>query len=136
LASRSEVRDFVDILHLHQTYLSLGALAWAACGKDPGFTPDFLLDQASRHTAYTQSDLEQLQLQAPLDLKKLKRTWLEALDEAQKLVNALPMTEVGCLYLDQSHTPVNPVPSEPAFTSLIRHTGSVKGAWPTVLPLS
>ena len=37
LAGRSEIRDFVDVLHLHDTYLSLGALAWAGCGKDPGF---------------------------------------------------------------------------------------------------
>ena len=44
LAGRSEVRDFVDILHLDAHYLSLGALAWAACGKDAGYPPDFLLD--------------------------------------------------------------------------------------------
>lgn len=44
LAGRSEIRDFVDVLHLHDTYLSLGALVWAASGKDPGFTPEFLLD--------------------------------------------------------------------------------------------
>jgi hypothetical protein len=104
-------------------------------GKDPGFTPEFLLDQASRHTAYTQFDLDQLQLQAPLDLKKLKRTWLEALDEALKFVVSLPMHEVGGLYLDQNHSPVNPVPSEPTFSSLLRHTGSVRGAWPSVSPL-
>ena len=36
LAGRQEVRDYVDILHLHDSYLHLGALAWAACGKDPG----------------------------------------------------------------------------------------------------
>ena len=52
LAGRQEIRDFVDILHLHESYLHLGAMAWAACGKDPGFSPDFLLDQAGRHVAY------------------------------------------------------------------------------------
>jgi len=35
LAGRQEIRDFVDILHLHDTYLHLGAMAWAACGQDP-----------------------------------------------------------------------------------------------------
>ena len=39
LAGRQEVRDFVDVLHLNDTFLQLGALAWAACGKDPGYTP-------------------------------------------------------------------------------------------------
>ena len=62
LAGRSEIRDFVDVLHLDVTYLSLGGLVWAGCGKDPGFTPDFLLEQASRHAAYTQVDLDRLAL--------------------------------------------------------------------------
>jgi hypothetical protein len=35
-AGRSEVRDWVDILHLHGRHLHLGALAWAGTGKDPG----------------------------------------------------------------------------------------------------
>jgi len=133
LASRSEIRDFVDVLHLHQTYLTLGALVWAACGKDPGFTPEFLLDQVSRHTAYTQADVERLQLKAPLDLKLLKRTWLDALSEAQKLVAALPTGEIGCFYLDQTQALVNPDPSADAFPLLIRHFGTARGAWPTVV---
>ena len=132
LAGRSEIRDFVDILYLHQTYLTLGTLAWAACGKDPGFTPEFLLDQASRHTAYQQSDLDQLQLQAPLDLKQLKQSWLQALDEAQKYVMSLPSQELGCFYLDQEKRPVNADASAPAFPALIRHYGTVRGAWPVV----
>jgi len=132
LANRSEIRDFVDVLHLHQTYLTLGALVWAACGKDPGFTPEFLLDQVSRHTAYTQADVDRLQLKAPLDLKLLKRTWLDALREAQKLVESLPTTEIGCFYLDQTQAPVNPDPSADEFPLLLRHCGSVRGAWPTV----
>ena len=72
LAGRSEIRDFVDILHLHATYLSLGALAWAAGGKDPEYTPQFLLDYACRHVAYTQEDLDRLSLREPLDLGEMK----------------------------------------------------------------
>lgn len=67
LAGRSESRDFVDMLHLDSTYLPLGALVWAACGifqfvsriaegdteKDPGYTPDLLLEHANRHACYT-----------------------------------------------------------------------------------
>ena len=68
LAGRQEIRDFVDILHLHGSYLHLGSLAWAACGKDPGFTPGFLLEQAGRHAAYAQADLDRLDLREPLDL--------------------------------------------------------------------
>ena len=60
LAGRSEVRDFVDVVHLHATYLSLGALAWAACGKDPGYTPQFLLDYACRRLYAGRSRAAQL----------------------------------------------------------------------------
>jgi hypothetical protein len=135
LAGRSEVRDFVDVMHLHETYLSLGALAWAACGKDPGFTPEFLLEQAGRHTAYTQADLGRLSLQRPLDLGVLKRKWLAALEQARNLIASLPPGEVGSLYIGSNHTPVTPDPASSDFRTLIRHQGSVRGAWPTVSPV-
>ena len=134
LAGRSEIRDFVDVLHLDETYLSLGALAWAACGKDPGFTPEFLLEHAARHAAYTQRDLDRLSLREPLDLGILKQRWLAALARACTLVAALPPDEVGCLYLDSDQRPASPDPSSAAFRVLVRHRGSVRGAWPTVSP--
>lgn len=134
LAGRAEIRDFVDVLHLHEKYLSLGALAWAACGKDPGYTPDFLLDHAARHVAYTQADLDRLQLRRPLDIKGLKLRWLAALEEARNLVAVLPPDEIGCLYLDSNQSPVTPNPSADSFRTWIRHKGSLRGAWPTVEP--
>ncbi len=132
LAGRNEIRDFVDVLHLHDTYLSLGALAWAACGQDPGYTPDFLLEQTARHAAYTETDLHRLALREPLDLGALKRRWLTAMDEARTLVADLPASEVGSLYLDSQGSPATPDPSSAGFRSLTRHWGSVRGAWPTV----
>lgn len=132
LAGRSEVRDFVDVLDLHASYLSLGALAWAACGKDPGFTPDFLLDHAARHVAYTQTDLDRLDLRQPLDLTELKQRWFAAMEEARKLFSVLPPEDAGCLYLDANQTPVVPDPESSEFASLTRHFGSPRGAWPRI----
>jgi len=134
LAGRDEIRDFVDVLHLHDTYLSLGAMAWAACGKDPGFTPAFLLDQASRHTAYTQSDLDRLRLRVPLELTTLKQRWLVAMELARVVIDALPPNELGCLYLGPDQRPVTPAPTASDFSALVRHMGSTRGAWPTVTP--
>ena len=131
LAGRQEVRDYVDILHLHDSYLHLGALAWAACGKDPGFTPGFLLEQAGRHAAYSQADVDRLSLRDPLDVRSLKRKWLRALEESRALVGALPPGEVGMLYLD-GETPVTPDPQSDLFGRLVRHEGSIRGAWPVV----
>ncbi len=132
LAGRDEIRDFVDVLHLDENYLSLGGMAWAACGKDPGFTPGFLLEHAGRHTAYAQADLDRLDLRTPLEIGNLKKSWLEALGEAKKLVAGLPAEEIGCLYLGPDRNPVTPDPSADSFPALIRHRGSVRGAWPRV----
>jgi len=132
LAGRSEMRDFVDVLHLDDTHLPLGALAWAACGKDPGYTPEFLLEHAARHVAYTQDDLDRLALREPHDLRDLKRRWLAALERARTLVAALPPDEVGCLYVGPDRNPVAPSPASDGFRSLIRHRGRVRGAWPSV----
>ena len=134
LAGRSEIRDFVDVLHLHETYLSLGALVWAACSKDPGYTPEFLLDQMGRHAAYRQADLNRLSLREPLDLKKLKKRWLAAVDAARAVVTKLPPAEVGCLYLGPDLRPRTPDLNSPDFPRLTRHYGRVRGAWPTLSP--
>jgi hypothetical protein len=131
-AGRNEIRDFVDVLHLHAAYLSLGAMAWAACGKDPGFTPELLLDHAGRHTAFTQSDLDRLSLCAPLDFRSMKQRWFAALDEARKLSVSLPPEEIGCLYVGRDQAPTTPDVSSAGFRTLIRHTGCIRGAWPTV----
>ena len=132
LAGRSEIRDFLDVLHLDDSYLPLGALAWAACGKDSGFTPEFLLEHAARHVAYTRQQLDRLSLREPLDLGTVKRRWIAALEMARTLVAGLPPGEVGCLYVDADRRPVAPDPMSDGFGSLIRHRGCVRGAWPTV----
>ena len=134
LAGRNEIRDLVDVLYLHEHYLSLGALTWAACGKDPGYTPEFLLEQASRHTAHTQHELDHLLLQQPMDLGAVKEQWLGALDQARELASSLPPDDVGCLYLSDLGEPVEPHPRKNDFARLVRHHGTVRGAWPTVVP--
>jgi hypothetical protein len=132
LAGRSEVRDFVDILYLHDHFLSLGTLAWAACGKDPGFTPDFLLDHAGRHVAYTQQDVDRLELSSPLDIRELKVRWIKASEEARVLISKLPAEDAGCLFLNKTGEPVNPDTASEEFSGLIRHRGCFRGSWPAV----
>lgn len=134
LAGRAEARDFVDMLHLDSSYLPLGALVWAACGKDPGYTPDLLLEHANRHACYTQEAIDLLSLREPLNIKALKRQWLGAREAAEALIRLLPASEIGCLYLDAAGVPVPPDPMSPEFPSLVRHFGSLRGAWPSVLP--
>lgn len=133
LFGRAEVRDYLDCIYLHQHHLSLGALAWAAAGKDPGATPEMIVDWARRGTRYRPEDLADLRLSQPVDLRALKRIWLDACMQAEALFERLPPAEMGCLYLDAQGKPVRPDPSSPDFTKLTRHFGSVKGAWPRII---
>ncbi len=98
LAGRDEARDVLDALHIHNTVLILGGLCWAACGKDPGFTPLSLLDLLRRRGRVREEDLARLDLAEPLDLHVLKRSWLEALDSVEPFVESRPPGEIGCLY--------------------------------------
>jgi hypothetical protein len=132
LAGRSEVRDYLDILQIDQRYLSLGAVIWAACGKDAGFTPGLILDQTNRHSRYQEGDLKGENLARAVDLRQLKQQWLDARVRAERLFEQLPAEELGCLYLDAGHNPVTPDPASPDYPKLIRHRGSVRGAWPKI----
>lgn len=132
LAGRSEVRDLIDILYLHETYLSLGAICWAACGKDPGFNPVSLLDAAKRQATFREADLAGEQLRQPIRLAELKDAWLKSAAQAEDLCTRLPAIEIGCLYLTPSFQPVTPDPASPDFAKLIRHVGSIRGAWPVL----
>jgi hypothetical protein len=133
LAARSEIRDFIDILYLDETYLSLGATVWAASGKDQGFTPRSLLDFANRNMKFRDEHLARENLHRPVSLVDLKTAWLTAVNQADLLLARLPLQEVGCLYLAPDFTPVTPDPASPDFPKLIRHYGSIRGAWPKVV---
>lgn len=98
LAGRDEPRDFVDMLFAHETILPIGALCWAAVGKDPGFTPLSLLELLKRRGRYRTEDFTRLELVTPFDLVKAKVKWLAALDDAEEFIRRRPPTEIGCLY--------------------------------------
>jgi hypothetical protein len=133
LFGRHEFRDYVDVNYLHRQHLHLGALAWAAAGKDPGLTPELILDWSKRHGIYSPEQVKQVNLRQPVDLVQMKREWLQTVAEAEALVGMLPMHEVGCFYLDGQGKPVCPQLGSPEFAKLVRHFGSVKGAWPRIV---
>ena len=132
LAGRGELRDYLDVLFLHRNVLSLGALAWAACGKDNGFTPQFLIEEAQRLAHYPASRLVTLLLHEPVDLVDCKRQWVQAVAEAKRLFLQLPPDEIGCLYLDAKGLAVTPDPASAEFRRLRRHHGCERGAWPAI----
>lgn len=102
LVGRNEPRDFLDVMEAHRTILPLGALCWAAAGKDPGFTPPLLLDLLRRRGNVRPEDVARLRLREVPDLPDLKREWLVTLDAAEAFVKSRPPDELGCLYYSRS----------------------------------
>jgi hypothetical protein len=131
-AGRSEIRDWIDVLHLHRRHLHLGALAWAGTGKDPGLSPEAIIRWGGRQAVYRPEALDDLTLSEPVSLPQLKERWLEASSAALEVIARLPLDEVGCLYLDRTGHPVCPDPTATELPKLTRHFGSVKGAWPRI----
>lgn len=53
--------------------------------------------------------------------------------EALALMEKLPTSERGCLYLGATGHPICPDPASPDFAKLTRHYGCLKGAWPRIV---
>jgi hypothetical protein len=130
LVGREEPRDFLDIIQAHQHILSLDALCWAACGKDPGFTPSLLLELLKRRGRYTEDDFSRLRLTKMPDIKELKSIWLNALVKAEETNNAMGMAEPGCLFYSLTLEKfVSPMDKDAKPTP---HFGRPGGVWPSV----
>ncbi len=132
LAGRNEPRDFLDVMEVHRTILPLGALCWAAAGKDPGFTPPLLLDLLRRRGNLRPEDVTRLRLREVPDLAELKREWLDALDAAETFVTSRPPEELGCLYYS---TAQQRFVGDPALTpDAVPHYGRPGGVLPIFSP--
>ena len=131
LAGRDAPRDLLDVIHVHETVLPLGALVWAAAGKDPGFTPRAILDLIRRRGKIRPEDIERLHLATPVDLHDIKQRWLDALSEAERFVSDRPPDEVGCLYYSMSRETF--VGGDVVNTADVRlHYGRPGGVLPTI----
>ena len=137
LAGRDEARDFVDTLYAHEHVLPLGAMVWAAVGKDPGFTPASLLEQLKRRGRYQPEEIGRLALATPFDLAEGKTAWRAALSAADAFIRSRPHLEVGCLY----HSPIGDcfVAPSPGLSlkeqGLVTHFGQSGGILPRVANL-
>jgi hypothetical protein len=132
---RDELRDWLDVIYLHRHHLHLGALVWAAAAKDPGLSPEFILDCGRRfqRLPVLKHQLERIDLRVPFDPVAHRRELMAAIAEAEALVERLPVEEMGCFYLDHAGKPVCPDPTSPEFPKLTRHFGSIKGALPRIV---
>lgn len=141
LVGRLEVRDWIDSMTLDERVQPLGYLAWAAAGKDPGFSPVSILEHAARTSHYSQAEVDTLDFEggAP-DAGELSRRWRLRLSEAREIVHRLPAPEVGKCVLDAQSRLYRGARAQLADDlragNLRFHAGSLRGAFPTVRPSS
>ena len=129
LVGRDEPRDYLDVHVVIQHTLPLGALCWAASGKDPGYTPELLLDLLRRRGKYRPEDFSRLALDSEIDLPGYKRRWLAALADAERFLLSRSSEELGCLYYDPDLQEfVQPRPGQ----DVILHFGRPGGVLPVI----
>jgi len=138
LVGRLEVRDWVDVVECSERLQPLGYLAWAACGKDPGFSPLAILEQAGRSGHYSADEVASLAFEGtPPDAADLGRRFHVALADAKATVGQLPPEQLGKCALDEhgrlSREAPDRIRTAMASGRLTFHAGSIRGAWPDLV---
>ena len=137
LVGRVEARDWVDVLWADERLQPLGYLAWAACGKDPGFGPAGILAEAARTSRYSAEEIDTLAFEGDRpDAAELSRKWHDALRRAGTIVEMLPPGEVGACVLGRDSElfrgDAEALGTALQEGALLFHHGALRGAWPRV----
>jgi len=139
LIGRAEIRDWIDIMTCNDRIQPLGYLVWAACGKDPGFNPSSILDQAARTARYTQDELRLVLFDdgnIP-DAAELSRKWHEILKTAGTIVDCLPSKQAGQCVLGKDYDlfkgDIAALKEDLKSKSIRFHSGCIRGALPALL---
>jgi hypothetical protein len=137
LVGRLEPRDWIDVLESDEKIQPLGYLAWAACAKDPGFSPRSILSEAKRSGRYSQAELNELSfLGPPPHAGELGQKWHRILDEAARLIEALVDCEIGTCVLDHSgglcRLPAKELKEAVRRNRLRFRSGSIRGVLPVI----
>ena len=127
-AGRREPRDVLDLLTIHDRYVPIGAVVWAAVAKDPGFSPESLIAEIRRNARYRQDDYADLTLTAPVDAGAVARGLRDALESAEAFARAMPVGKEGLLFLKDGEI-AQPEPAKLA--DYTEHSGRRRGHWPS-----
>jgi hypothetical protein len=130
LCARTETRDYIDILELSRIY-PLEGIVWAACGKDEGYSPLFLLKMMRRFAKLDPLKMEEIRARE-LNPIEMKMEWIAISDKAEEEITRLADTQldmpIGVAFVDDKGEP-GWIGSNPA---LHLHYGSLRGCWPVI----
>lgn len=137
LVGRLEVRDWIDMVTSHDKIQHIGLLLWAACGKDPGFSPTTILAEARRSAHYTQVEIDSLIFEKNVpDATHLSEKWKQIMNESEKIIDLLPIEEVGKCILDEKGQPFNAsyaeIQNHIQSKNIRFHEGTLYGSFPVI----
>jgi len=137
LVGRLEVRDWVDVIECCERIQPFGYLAWAACGKDPGFGPAAIIEHAAR-SHYAAEEVGSLSFAGSSpDAKELSIRWRDILTQARETIPALPAEELGKCVLsrDGSLFAGDSAELRRALScgEVAFHPGAIRGALPQIV---
>lgn len=137
LVGRLEVRDWIDTLACHQKVAPLGLLVWAACGKDEGWNPQLILDEANRNARLSREEWVDIEWDGtPPNLATHKMAWREAIRDARQIIEMLPPEHAGKAVLLSSGEVFKGSVTELRMAlenkQLDFHCGHIGGVWPQI----
>lgn len=137
LIGRHKARDFIDAITCHDRLQPLPFLIWAACGKDPGFSPLFMLEFAAR-THYAQIEFdEHKETLGKVDAAAVMRKWHEMIWAARETIPLLPAEEAGKCVANADGTLFRGSDDELRSAldagKIVFHEGRIGGAWPRIV---
>ena len=104
---------------------------WAACGKDEGYSPLFLLKMMKRFAKLDPLKMEEIRARE-LNPIEMKMEWITISDKAEEEIIRLADTQldmpIGVAFVDEKWEP-GWIGSNPA---LKIHYGSLRGCWPVI----
>ena len=137
LAGRRVPRDWVDTITCAEDIQPLGLLAWAANGKDPGLTPNYILEMCMR-TTYSRPEFElAIKNAKDYNVEELSQKWHDMIWRARETVKLLPPSEVGKVVMTREGELFKgddeTLRQALADNEIVFHEGTIGGAWPVIV---
>ncbi|WP_158608738.1 nucleotidyl transferase AbiEii/AbiGii toxin family protein [Sinorhizobium meliloti] len=127
-ASRKEPRDVVDLVYINENCFPIAAAIWAAPAKDPGYTPERLIEDLRRNAVYRQDDFDRVMSESPIDARHISIALKSILTQALEFANAMPPGYDGMAFVEDDQIVLPDVSRLDTYQTV---TAERQAHWPT-----
>ncbi len=130
---RRQIRDYVDLMLVHEHIMPLWHAIWASPGKDEGWSPLSLAEKIAASNGFKQSEVDNsIASIIPISASELSKTIKAAVEECREVFPNLPGHLAGRLFVDANGGLINDwkmIAADPgSITTLEVREG---GTWPS-----